>query len=241
MKGRQLIAHDLQNDVLLETVIHKLAYFHSLTMPISKKRIWLYDNLKHYYDAKLKPVIELMENGNRLPENIKLFDWRRELSWLTKCVYDIESPIVFSHNDFRAANILIRPDTEKFTHDNELVFVDFDYNCYGPRGYDLAQFTTIPMYTISLTDGDLVVDTNLYPNEEKRRQICQLYLDGIKNYSTDGAKKISTDKDNVDHLMKEIAIFTVVLYMNGLMVLIVMANNVDLMVNLITLDYVKLF
>ena len=67
----------------------------------------------------------------------------------------VNSPIVFCHNDLQGGNILRRftpgdnpgkPETEESNLDDQLVAIDFEFCAYNYRAYDIANHWVEWMY-----------------------------------------------------------------------------------------------
>ena len=112
-----------------------LAKFHAMKPPIENHHGWLQryllSDLDHVWDTFLadnKPLLERYDCKALLNCDLKA-----EIRWLTERIPGFESPVVFSHNDFRMQNILM-------SDHNGIVLSDFDYSVYGYRGYDFSWF-----------------------------------------------------------------------------------------------------
>ncbi|CAG2180415.1 unnamed protein product [Oppiella nova] len=65
-------------------------------------------------------------------------DLKAEIDWLKTCLTATNSPIVFSHNDFRGPNIMVREGNEKDSQSIDITLCDFEYSCYSYRGFDFG-------------------------------------------------------------------------------------------------------
>src|SRR5690349_1739050 len=65
-------------------------------------------------------------------DELKTFDFQSEIEWYKQKIFEMKSPVVFTHNDYRSANLLI---TEP---NDQLVICDFEEASYGYRGFDLV-------------------------------------------------------------------------------------------------------
>jgi len=94
----------------------------------------------------------------------------------------VESPVVFSHNDLQEGNILIRPHYE--TLDEKLALIDFEYCSYNYRGFDLANhFCEWSFnYNVEASPNFAYTETDLPGAEEK---VCgNLFIQRIYCYDS---------------------------------------------------------
>ena len=128
----------------MELLAQKLAKFHSLEIPIPKDSVeqnndlyftkWFNEDLiKCFREGVIRHEIEKHKYTNLC--KINLTD---ELQWVRKTMEQINSPIVFSHNDLNRRNILIKEDNE--SKETQIFFIDFDWTNYYYRGIDLGQY-----------------------------------------------------------------------------------------------------
>lgn len=109
-----------------------LARIHFLPIPLAKEKNPYRENIQQrfneaYATHDVEGIIKRLKLKHFLKQDI-----RKELEFIDKAVEAIDSPMVFCHNDFRGANILvIKPD-------NDVLICDFEYSRYGPRGIDIA-------------------------------------------------------------------------------------------------------
>ena len=102
-----------------------------MDVPIKKTGNWLFDFYDHNYKLandrfNLKQLIE-----DSKCQTLKTYDIGQELEWLKKSLIQLESPHLFSHVDFRSSNVMI-------TESDGMILCDFEYSCYGYRGFDFG-------------------------------------------------------------------------------------------------------
>ena len=186
---RLMVVEDLNDPDLLCQMASKLARFHAMTPPLAKdSRIF-----ETFLTSSAKKLKESPEKWRKLFESYECkalldCDMSSEVKWLLELIPTFESPIVFSHNDFRFRNQMI-------TKDNEVVLGDFEISSYNYRGYDFAYL---------FDDID--------PNEEVVSLFINEYLkEGHKLF---GKSYSENAINSVDHILKEIKQFSMLCSLN---------------------------
>ena len=141
-----------------------------------------YDWVQTFLTSSAKKLKESPEKYNKLFESYECkalldCDMSSEVKWLLELIPTFESPIVFSHNDFRFANQMI-------TDNNEVVLGDFEFSSFYYRGFDFA----------TLFD-------NTDPNEEIIKEFITQYVrEGNRIFG-----KIYSENaiNSVDNILKE--------------------------------------
>ncbi|CAG2178827.1 unnamed protein product, partial [Oppiella nova] len=99
---------DEQNDAkLVDELGKRLAQIHAMDVPIKKKCISLLDTFGSFYkEANNSYDLQtLYEECNC--QSLMTYDLKGELEWLQKTIKDIDSPVMFTHVDFRGNNIMV--------------------------------------------------------------------------------------------------------------------------------------
>ena len=84
-----------------------------------------------------------------------------------------DAPTVLLHNDALAGNVMLpagyRPGSRELGHEPPTVtLIDFEYSCYGPRGFDLANHL--------IEHAGFECDWRALPSRAFRRDFCAAYL-----------------------------------------------------------------
>lgn len=171
-----------------------------MEVPIKKNSNWVFDYFDEYYvkysmrDSENKRLFEEL-NCNILPNT----DMKAEIDWLKKAIVAIESPIVFTHIDFRGSNIMV------IEPDDRIVLCDFEYSSYGFRGFD---FGTIlcewgrDLHEMTKSEKEV----KKFPNDSELKQILQSYVN--ESEAIHGKGWSQDTKNSMQHLIKEAKIFT---------------------------------
>ena len=114
-------------------------------------------------------------------------DMSSEVKWLLESIPSFESPIVFSHNDFRFRNQLI-------TDDNEVILSDFEFSSHYCRGFDFA-----------------LIFEDMDPNEEVINDFIREY---VRECKTIFGETYSDNAINcVDHILGEMRHFSLLVFL----------------------------
>ena len=82
----------------------------------------------------------------------------------------VDAPTVLLHNDALAGNIMLPAGYARARagHDPDVTLIDFEYACYGPRGFDLANHL--------IEHAGFECDWRRLPTRAFRRDFCAAYL-----------------------------------------------------------------
>ncbi|CAG2179981.1 unnamed protein product, partial [Oppiella nova] len=124
----------------------KLAKFQSMDMPVPKDRteFTLKMILEDWFDEthvdSYRQGVVYQEIRKNNYQTLMDTDLIAEIAWVRKAVVDVNSPIVFSHNDFNRRNILVRKTGGNPIGDSDIFIIDFDFSCYMYRGSDFGDY-----------------------------------------------------------------------------------------------------
>jgi thiamine kinase-like enzyme len=196
-KCHQFSARDQKNPSLVIELGQKLAKIHSLKPPINRTINWFFVTFteKHINSYKTDSINDLIKENE-----LKYFienDFEIEFKFLKKLVLKIDSPIVFSHNDFGFNNILVKDyDETKYTNDR-IVLSDFEFSSYCFRGRDFG---------IVFDDW---LNFNQLSYEKSHESIIEPFLESyyFENVKIHGNSYAEEEKNSVKHLLIESKIF----------------------------------
>ncbi|CAG2106607.1 unnamed protein product, partial [Medioppia subpectinata] len=131
LKHKWFELNDQKNPILVQELAQKLAKIHLTVVPIKKTENWIFKYFDDSYNKayKLFDINALIDECNC--ETLKTHDLKQELEWMKDLIIKTDSPVTFTHLDFRGSNIMI-------TETDGIVICDFEYVCYGCRGFDLG-------------------------------------------------------------------------------------------------------
>ena len=180
----------------MEQVFKKLAAIHCLEVPIKKTPNWMQDFADICYEKAFNkfPIEEEIHKYNC--ETLKTHDLKDELNFIKNVIERVNSPVVFTHNDYQSSNLLV---TEP---NDELIVCDFDFSCYGYRGNDfvcLIRDWGPRVESYKVNEGIPCEDSVLSP-------LLQIYLKELQRI---GGKDYSENEINsVEHLIREVKVFS---------------------------------
>lgn len=175
--GTTCTARLMRQPELSRLVAAKMREFHSLDIDI--------DHAPTYLTAihKLLAVARAKCTGDVFKGVVDFDACALDLAELELLLAEVPSPIVLSHNDLQYGNIMK-------TEQGDVVFIDFEYTSYNPRGYDLGNHFCEWGYDYHKTINAHLGDFTRYPTAEQQRRFCRAYLAG-----TDGDEAAVADAD----------------------------------------------
>ncbi|XP_054161784.1 choline/ethanolamine kinase-like [Oppia nitens] len=189
-----------------------LAQFHAMPVPIARTGDWF----RQFVDSQLTKANRLFPLADMFvrldTKNLMTVDLKKECQWLHRCLAAVNSPVVFAHNDFRGANVLVHEladddggggcdtDGQQSVVDRQLLTLcDFEYSCYGYRGFDFGAIFEDWGRTETNNIGGNVSDETL-------RKFMTSYLDESVRIGGMAYREDSM-VNTVDHLVREAKVF----------------------------------
>jgi ethanolamine kinase len=175
-----------------------LAQFHSLDVPLAKDVNWLKRYFNEFYDKGYQefPIDHIIKEVNA--QNLIKRNLKEEYEWLLRCIDAMNSPIVFSHNDFRGSNLLVH----EIVDDNNprlITLCDFEYSCYYYRGFDLG-------VCLSEFGNTLLSAPQQIPSDKVLEEFLRGYLD--ESIKIHGEEYGLNDQNSMKQLINETKIFS---------------------------------
>ena len=120
------------------------------------------------------------------------FDLKAETDWILTKIKSFDSPIVFSHNDFRFGNTMI-------TEDDGIIIGDYDVTAYFNRGFDFATYFTdfFKLDGKELGFKDVSIVRSFVGKYMIERALINLRF-------------FENDINSMEHILKEIKVFALV-------------------------------
>lgn len=184
-------------------------------VPLQKDPGWLWDTLERWTKTCTKKL------SGAVPDHIQEMasaDLAGELAWLKAKAENIDSPVVFCHNDMQEGNILmLQGENENNNGEPKLVLIgnillppaftfliisliqDFEYCSYNYRAYDLANHFMEWTYNYTNPERPYYWENQEdYPTKEQRLRFIRVYLEELGL------------KEDPMKLMKEVEFFNLV-------------------------------
>ncbi|CAG2116262.1 unnamed protein product [Medioppia subpectinata] len=206
--SRTMEDRELREPKFRAIIAKKYAQIHQLDVPIDKHPDVLFKTLEQYLDTirnhKASPQDTNPCPNPELERELLAYDYRRELLWLRQVLPECGSPIVFTHNDLTAGNILI-PD-DPMAYEDGLLFIDYEFAAYNYRGFDFGCFFAQAQFEYFTPDYPYFrVDFDAYPTDEEKRHFMCHYI----KHSPD----LSAGRETEDQLIKECDCFALTVYL----------------------------
>ncbi|OBZ89825.1 Ethanolamine kinase 2 [Choanephora cucurbitarum] len=135
IKGKVSTVEELGQERTAEWIAKKLARWHQVSLPQAVKSSTKEQSLWSTMYKWLEQVPEKYDQAttqHTFETQFNMKEIRSELDRLIQTLNQLNSPIVFSHNDLLYGNIIY--DEEK----QEANFIDYEYGCYAFRGFDIG-------------------------------------------------------------------------------------------------------
>ena len=181
----------------------KLARFHSLQVPLSKKN-YLHKNLVDLHDRAYKKFsIDQLIAELKL-ETLANNDLISEFEFIKKLMVKADSPVVFVHDDFRNSNLLVKD--EGGIEGDMIVVCDFEYANYTYRALDFGMLFS--------QWGEKKFERKPLAADEVMRPFFEEYIDEMIRIH--GREKYLSDKRNtVERMLLEAKVFHLIGIMFG--------------------------
>ncbi|KMZ70092.1 Ethanolamine kinase [Zostera marina] len=160
IQANTLSLQDMSNPVIAAKIAKELRRFHEVEVPGPKEpQLW------HAIFKFLEQASELKYDNEEKQvkyETISFEEVRSEICQLKELLDNLNSPVVFSHNDLLYGNLMLSENKEK------LYLIDFEYGSYSYRGYDIANHFN--------EYAGFYCDYSLFPNKDAQYHFFRNYL-----------------------------------------------------------------
>lgn len=206
--------YSVEDDLEIDTVkqcARVLAQFHSLKPPLSKNGFNKWDifneNLRQEPGAEEiygNKFLKYLEADPLLKEKYyEVFldlDIEEIIEFSRKAMLDINSPTVFSHNDFNRGNRIVQVvKDDSGNTKKKIYFVDFDYSTYNFRGFDLAR------YFSNYRHADDMFGNEGLPTDEEMGIFLKEYQ--MECSRVQGDFYLKQEINSIEQLIKEVKVF----------------------------------
>ncbi|RWS26533.1 choline/ethanolamine kinase-like protein [Leptotrombidium deliense] len=213
ISARALMCSELRDADLSSVIARKLANVHSLSVPINKEPVWLFETINNWLQTVRKINLDSVKPEKRhLAATLLRIDFENEIEWLERFLKNAKSPAVFCHNDLQEGNILLtecatdasKPDENRLKDLNKrIVLIDFEYCAYNYRGFDIANHFC--EWALDYSNPDFphfYANFDNFPSEEQQRQFIRSYI-RYMHFKDD-----SNGVNSEEHILKEANYFT---------------------------------
>ena len=164
-----------------------------MEVPIKKTGNWIYNYCKQCYDHAYEVFdIDAIIEQNDM-KNLKEHNFGDEWQWLCQAAIDIDSPVTFTHVDFRGSNIMV-------TETDGIVLCDFEYSCYGFRGFDFGSI--LLDWNRERVDWDKPLEI---PEDDVISHMIEIYIE--KSVRLKGKVFGEDPRNSLEHMLREVKVF----------------------------------
>jgi len=168
--GRTLNCDDLSDPDISRKIAGSMALLHSLDVPISRQ-----PHLLLRLPAWLQTArsLHIPSIASQFSERVFAFEWiQKEAAWLIESLKQLNSPVVFSHNDLQEGNVLY----DEATGDAHVI--DYEYSSYNFRGFDLGNHFCEHFIDYRAKEyPNFKIDPAKYPSKEHQLEFLSSYLE----------------------------------------------------------------
>uniref|UniRef100_A0A670Z5C8 ethanolamine kinase n=1 Tax=Pseudonaja textilis TaxID=8673 RepID=A0A670Z5C8_PSETE len=153
MSGKALGPEHIREPSMFRLVAQEMAKMHRIHTNGSLPKPCLWHRLYKYFNivkTEFIPSLEVLEE---------------EIHWMKEHLSQLQSPIVFCHNDLLSKNIIYNK------AEGHVRFIDYEYTGYNYQAYDIGNH-------FNEFAGLNEVDYSLYPCKEVQLQWLRYYLQG---------------------------------------------------------------
>lgn len=174
---RHLFTRELADPFISKLIAEKTANYHCMKLPLNKEPQFLWENFNKY----LSMIRGVKFEDERLTKLYKSFqsriDFVEEYEWLRLMLLQLNSPVIFCHNDLQEGNILYIKEEDT----TDILLIDYDYSAYNYRGFDLGNHFCEWMYEYKdeFENGYKVYHDG-YPTKEQQELFAKEYVIKLK-------------------------------------------------------------
>jgi len=178
-------------------IASKLAEIHHMEIKELPKEPCVFQNLENWLGAASKVSFgEDQPSKRALLAKVDFGRLASEVNNLKQWLLPLNSPVLFCHNDFLAANIMV-DDMDK------LHAIDFEYGGYNFRSFDIANHFCEWVVDYTKTEyPKFELKPQNYPTESQHREFLSSYLRKYKQL--DGEDDPQITEDDINILQKEV-------------------------------------
>lgn len=189
---------ELYQERVLTQTTRILADIHRQEMPVPKDASFVFSCMRRWLkqtegvclsDARRQEVLSGMLSERR---------WGEELDWLEQHLRQLNYPIVFCHNDFSQANLLLLTDREEF----DIKCIDFEFSRYNYRGADIAQHFKESAFDYEVTQPPFYSYSEAaYPSHQVRCKFVRMYLDALHPTVSHSVTEVESVVEEIESCM----------------------------------------
>ena len=175
LEARTLTSTDLHQPATATAIGSHLARVHGTEVPNISHQNGLPDLLSGWWKLAVRAIMPSAYLARKVLQ-FDFADLHREMGELIEILESVNSPVMFTHMDLLAGNILELTEDD---HQGEITFVDFEYGMYAWRGFDFGNHFAEAGITYDV-DGfpGFYINPDDYPSDETITAFFTGYLHG---------------------------------------------------------------
>jgi len=200
-KAQAVCIRRTKESKLVEMVFKKLAQIHGMDVPIKRSNNALINDMEIAY----KTIYENMTQFNDMIDKFgfeifKTNDIKVELDFMKELMISCESPIMFTHLDYRSSNLMIINNNNN--NEEEIIICDYDMARYDYRGRDFAAI--LSEWGRSQWAWIKSID-NFPPEDSAIIPLVEIYIKECEQIF--GKKFTQNPINSLEHIINEIKVF----------------------------------
>jgi len=185
--ARSLHRSELGDAELCRQVAAKVAKMHRLDVPVAKEGSWLWSSIEKWQKSSMEFLASSTQD-KALIDKLRTFDAVAEVEYVKDIAAQVNSPIVFAHNDLQEGNILLKQDKTR----RQIALIDFEYCAYNYRGFDIANHFLERVYGYKNKAAPYyTVHPDAYPSKEEQLVFIKAYLASLHEDSKNKENAVS--------------------------------------------------
>jgi len=170
--ARSLHRAELADPELSRQVADRVARVHRLNVPVAKEASWLWSSVEKWQHSS-RDFLASSPHDAALVQKLRSLDAFAEVEYVKQLAKQVDSPVVFAHNDLQEGNILLKQDKAR----RQVALIDFEYCAYNYRGFDIANHFLERVYGYKNEAAPYyTVHTDAYPSRDEQLVFIRAYL-----------------------------------------------------------------
>lgn len=181
-------------------IAKQVARYHMVNFPISREPWDVEKKILSCYQPFLKNKERIMKEyltPDQLDECRPLieYDVLSDLKFIMDMLPQVNSRIVFAHNDINRHNVMMR------NMDQDVRLIDYEFSSYNYRGCDLGNHFACKKFDLGASKLD--TGAPLFPSREYLEQFIEAYVRAIRESGDAPADWDEQGRDSVHHILIE--------------------------------------
>ncbi|KAI6662010.1 Choline/ethanolamine kinase-like [Oopsacas minuta] len=192
---RTLTNLELYQENVLTHTTRIIAEMHLQDMPVPKDASFVFKCMRRWLKKTEEVCLSDSKRQSMLNGMLSEKKWEEELDWLEQHLKQLNYPIVFCHNDYSQANLLLLTDRDELT----IKCIDFEFSSYYYRGADIAQLFKESAFDYSVKEPPYYSYSEAaYPSFHMRCKFVRMYLHALQPNITHSIAEIESIVEEIE-------------------------------------------